>query len=332
MNKDRWGHPVAAHLLIALTLFAAVFSASAAFAQSGPVIDAGSAEAGLQMDAAALSPAPQRDATLPPASPLTRIQFYPWPPKQGQTVTVWLATASSVSLTLTFGGQPYPVFAEGRHAWALLPIPALALTGTQPLVVGSGTVSVTLPVPVAAGTFESSQVPAETSDPIMSQTAKVQAEVTRLAELWSHVRPSAWTPHSRFALPLAAEQWGQAVHTSPFGSRRIYGDGTSLTTHAGEDLAIAAGTPVFAPAAGVVALAEPLFVRGNAVVIDHGQGVFTGYWHLSAISVRAGEQITVGQKLGEVGSTGLSTGPHLHWELEVNGTAVDPLQCLAPQH
>jgi biotin carboxyl carrier protein len=327
---------VTLQVLVALALLLGIcFAPTIAHAQSGGVFEAaGGGIGGLQMDAAALSPAPAGDKALPAAGPLTSARFYPWPPKQGQTVAVWFSTAAPISLTLSFGGVPCPVFADGRHGWALLPIPPLTPTGTLSFVItgtqNSAFVSETLPVPVAAGTFEMSEVPAETSDPIMSQTGKVQAEVNQLTALWSRIRPSAWTPRSRFATPLAPAQWAQAIHTAPFGSRRIYGDSPAVTAHAGEDLAIAAGTPVVAPAAGVVVLAEPLWVRGNAVIIDHGQGVFTGYWHLSAIDVHAGDAVTAGQKVGEVGTTGLSTGPHLHWEMEVNGVAVDPLQWLVP--
>ncbi len=69
-----------------------------------------------------------------------------------------------------------------------------------------------------------------------------------------------------------------------------------------------------------------MFVRGNAVVLDHGNGVFTGYWHMSELDVKPGEAVETGQLLGKVGSTGLSTGAHLHWEMRVAGVAVDPLQ------
>jgi murein DD-endopeptidase MepM/ murein hydrolase activator NlpD len=62
------------------------------------------------------------------------------------------------------------------------------------------------------------------------------------------------------------------------------------------------------------------------VVLDHGSGVFTGYWHLQELAVRPGDRVEPGQLLGRVGSTGLSTGAHLHWELRVNGVPVDPLQ------
>jgi murein DD-endopeptidase MepM/ murein hydrolase activator NlpD len=185
--------------------------------------------------------------------------------------------------------------------------------------------SVTLSLPVQAGTFETSQVPAETSDPILSQGDKVKAEAGRLAAVFGGFSRSTWNPEVRFRSPLQ----GQPPHTSPYGSRRTYGDGGGLSVHEGEDLAADAGTPVYAPADATVVLAEPLFVRGNAVVLDHGEGVLTGYWHLQKFVVKVGDKIKAGQQIGEVGSTGLSTGPHLHWELHVNGIAVDPLQWLA---
>ena len=86
------------------------------------------------------------------------------------------------------------------------------------------------------------------------------------------------------------------------------------------------GAPIVAPAAGVVALTQPLPVRGNATLIDHGWGVYSGFWHQSEILVKVGDVVTPGQLIGRVGSTGRSTGPHLHWELWVGGAQVDPLQ------
>jgi murein DD-endopeptidase MepM/ murein hydrolase activator NlpD len=75
-----------------------------------------------------------------------------------------------------------------------------------------------------------------------------------------------------------------------------------------------------------VVLAEPLDVRGNAVILDHGLGVFTGFWHLSRIDVTVGQMVGRGEVVGLVGNTGLSTGPHLHWEMRVLGVPVDPFQ------
>jgi murein DD-endopeptidase MepM/ murein hydrolase activator NlpD len=77
-------------------------------------------------------------------------------------------------------------------------------------------------------------------------------------------------------------------------------------------------------------MAEPLSVRGNAVLLDHGWGVLTGYWHLSAIEVALGQEVEQGELIARIGSTGLSTGAHLHWEMWVSGTNVNPLQWLEP--
>ena len=156
----------------------------------------------------------------------------------------------------------------------------------------------------------------------MSNAAKVNAELTRMTRLFAGRTEGGWSPRSQFRSPLH----GEFRHTSPFGSRRTYGSDPSVSAHAGEDYSAAPGTPVYAPAGGRVVLAEQLFVRGNAVVLDHGNGVFTGYWHLSELAVKPGERVNAGQLLGKVGSTGLSTGAHLHWEMRVAGLAVDPLQ------
>jgi murein DD-endopeptidase MepM/ murein hydrolase activator NlpD len=73
-------------------------------------------------------------------------------------------------------------------------------------------------------------------------------------------------------------------------------------------------------------LAEPLQVRGKVVILDHGLGVFSGFWHLSQIDVEVGQVVGRGEKVGLVGSTGLSTGPHLHWEMRVHNVPVFPIQ------
>jgi murein DD-endopeptidase MepM/ murein hydrolase activator NlpD len=114
--------------------------------------------------------------------------------------------------------------------------------------------------------------------------------------------------------------------TSQFGTRRDYNNGALRTFHSGTDFGGGPGTPVVAPAAGVVVLAETLPVRGNATIIDHGWGVYTGYWHQMEIDVTVGQVVTPGQIIGTIGSSGRVTGPHLHWEMWVGGVQVDPLQ------
>jgi murein DD-endopeptidase MepM/ murein hydrolase activator NlpD len=81
-----------------------------------------------------------------------------------------------------------------------------------------------------------------------------------------------------------------------------------------------------AAAPGIVVLADALNVRGNATIIDHGWGVFTGYWHQAEQFVRVGDVVTTGQPIGTIGATGRVSGAHLHWELWVSGVPVDPMQ------
>ena len=115
--------------------------------------------------------------------------------------------------------------------------------------------------------------------------------------------------------------------TSEFGTRRSYG-GPVTSYHAGVDISGNTGDEVVASAAGVVALAEALHVRGNTVILDHGWGVLSGYFHLDSIAVQPSDVVAPGEPIGTVGATGLVTGSHLHWELRVGGIAVDPRQWL----
>jgi len=120
--------------------------------------------------------------------------------------------------------------------------------------------------------------------------------------------------------------------TSRYGTRRTYiGQGTDLKIdwwHTGLDFGGGTGLPITAPAAGKVVFASAWTVRGNTTIIDHGWGIYSGFWHQSRINVQAGDLVEQGQVIGEVGGTGRVTGPHLHWELWVNGVQVDPLDWL----
>ena len=253
---------------------------------------------------------------------LTRVQVWPWPPTQGDTLAVSVRAHDPVTFTLTFGGRPYTVHSAAGTGWSLVPIPPLIAPGYVPLLIGAGDQRFVLNIPVQDGRFDTYNIPAASAAPILSNAQKVTAETVRMTELFAGVTDGGWNPLHRFEPPLR----GEFRHTSPYGSRRTYGNDPAVSAHAGEDYGAPLGTPVYAPAAGQVVLAEMLFVRGNAVVLDHGNGVFTGYWHLSELGVQPDERVVRGQLLGKVGSTGLSTGAHLHWELRIAGMAVDPLQ------
>ena len=111
--------------------------------------------------------------------------------------------------------------------------------------------------------------------------------------------------------------------TSPFGKYREYNTGVRRH-HYGTDIANVTGTPVYASNRGIVTLAEGLHIYGNAVILNHGQGISTSYNHLDEIHVKAGERVEKGQRIGLMGATGQATGPHLHWGMVVKGVAVAP--------
>lgn len=115
--------------------------------------------------------------------------------------------------------------------------------------------------------------------------------------------------------------------SSPFGRYRSYSDG-ERSFHTGMDITNRRGTAVDASAAGEVLVAGWQHIFGNVVIVHHGQGVSTSYNHLQEVGVAIGDQVEAGQQLGRMGSTGQSTGPHLHWGLVVGGEAVDPQQWL----
>ncbi|MDV3468465.1 peptidoglycan DD-metalloendopeptidase family protein [Stenotrophomonas sp. C3(2023)] len=113
-----------------------------------------------------------------------------------------------------------------------------------------------------------------------------------------------------------------------FGNARVY-NGQPGAGHSGMDIAVPAGTPVKAPAAGVVTFANPdLYLTGGTVLLDHGFGISSNFLHLSRIDVKVGDRVEQGQVIAAVGATGRATGPHLHWGMNWFGTRIDPLLVL----
>jgi murein DD-endopeptidase MepM/ murein hydrolase activator NlpD len=114
--------------------------------------------------------------------------------------------------------------------------------------------------------------------------------------------------------------------TSPFGSTRLHNGKLTGDFHAGVDQRGAAGTPIHPITAGVVKIVQKWNLRGGTVAVDHGQGVKTIYLHMSAFQAKEGQQVTPADVIGYIGSTGRSTGPHVHWTIYVNTVPVNPGQ------
>lgn len=121
----------------------------------------------------------------------------------------------------------------------------------------------------------------------------------------------------------------EGVTTGVFGSRRTY-NGEERSWHRGRDFASPVGTPVHAPADGTVRLARRTFMSGNLIMLDHGGGMSTVYAHLSKMLVKPGDRVGAGDVIGKVGTTGRSTGPHLHWGAYWKSMPIDPILWVNP--
>lgn len=250
---------------------------------------------------------------------------------QGRTGRLYVTTSRPLELIGRWNSQPLHFTAldsDGLRQFAFIPVDALLDPGLYPLEVGYTTargVELILPrqMTVAAGPygFQDIVVSQDKADVLTPDVVVTERE--RVVAVWSQHNPQLFW-QERFRRPIGADY----PTTSPFGTRRNYSVADIGSFHAGQDFGAPEGTLIFAPAPGLVVLAEPLAVRGNAVIIDHGAGVLTGYWHMSEMKVAAGMEVAAGDVLGLVGNTGLSTGAHLHWELRIDGIAVDPMQFL----
>ena len=245
---------------------------------------------------------------------------------QGKTGVVWVTSLAPLPPTGAFQKRALTFIADGRDEngyrfFALLPTGALDKPGDKALILEQGPITTTLRITVQTGDYITQHIVLPPSKGGLLAPDKLKEERERVYAIWEKVSgPPRW--HAPFKFPIAEG----FPRTSPYGTRRSYNGGPVSSFHAGSDWGAPEGTPILAPAPGVVVLAEPLFVRGGAVIIDHGAGVYSNFWHMSQIDVEVGDEVDTGDQLGLVGTTGLSTGAHLHWEIRVNQLAVDPMQ------
>jgi murein DD-endopeptidase MepM/ murein hydrolase activator NlpD len=165
---------------------------------------------------------------------------------------------------------------------------------------------------------ESFSVPSEFDDLSADVLERVRLDQARFVRVFATSAPERlW--EGPFISPA------QADISSSFGYRRII-NGTPRTPHTGVDLRVPKGTEVLASNRGRIALVGDFFFSGNSLVIDHGGGLYTMYFHLSEFKVVEGDEVQKGEVIGLSGMTGRVSGPHLHWGARLNGARVDPFE------
>jgi murein DD-endopeptidase MepM/ murein hydrolase activator NlpD len=256
--------------------------------------------------------------------PKLTLDAKPKPVHQGHTWIMLIRTDEPASVEAQLGDKDLPIQQGNGYGWAVLGFGPTAPASTTPLVVrgrdqAGNETDLSDQVVVTTEDFVRDTVQVEpnlasllSGEIRTEEDKKLQANYQRVTE------PRLW--EGRFMMPVTGEI------ITEFGSVRSYNGGPVVGNHAGADIAAGQGRNVVAPARGKVVVIDKVQLRGNILTLDHGLGVYTTYAHLSEIDVQVGQVVAKGQALAKVGSTGLSTGPHLHWELWVNGQNVDPLE------
>lgn len=241
---------------------------------------------------------------------------------QGETLQISIVTSEPLTASGTFNGQPLHFFSDGDlRYFSFYGIHALAEPGAYPLEI--------ITTDNAGRTEHFEQLVLLSPGFYGHQTVYVAAEFLDddvIVQEDAYVTPILLntTPdrlwEGQFQYPI-----DEPCVNSLFGLRRTYNDGLLNFYHSGMDFAVCApNLNIYAPATGKVVLAEELIVRGNAILIDHGWGIVSGYWHLSEFNVSVGDIVQPGDLLGLIGNTGRSAGPHLHFEIIINGIPVNP--------
>ena len=261
--------------------------------------------------------------------PLVDVTLSDGPVVRGRTTVVEVETAEPTTCDVTYLGQTEPCYTDDQqHFYAFLGLSALMEPGsydvTLHLHADGLDVDASFPLEVKAGHYGFQFIdPPPRLNKLLD--ASLMSQESEYLAFWRLVR----LPERRWQFPLDFPLPRPASVSAGYGDRRSYG-GMVDGYHSGVDYRVWSGVPVLAPADGVVILTDTLEMRGNVVLINHGWGLVTGYWHLSKIDVNMGDEVKRGEPFAYVGNTGLSTGSHLHWEMWVNGVSVDAEQWLAP--
>lgn len=249
--------------------------------------------------------------------------------RQGDIVLVKVRVSGASSLTGEFHNNPV-FFSKTENDDSFTGIVGIDMTlspGTSYLSVngvdGENNITARIELDVKKRTYEVEKLslPGKMVELDKESEERAEREAKDLKSVWENVSGERFW-EGEFALPV------NGALVPNFGKKRVL-NGKEKSPHNGIDISAPEGREVVCPNNGRVVFSAEHFFGGKTLVIDHGQGLFTTYLHLSKMSVKEGDIITRGDVIGLVGKTGRSTGPHLHWSARLNKARVDPLKLLS---
>ena len=254
------------------------------------------------------------------------IATQPAPLVRGAVGLITVRSAGSDSVASLDGrAADEPLHLHRADAGGFTALIGVPIEGPDSLVVmlfpadaGGDSVAVTIPVSAGAYRSERLHVAEKYAKPDTAAQRRIGEEIAQARTISrdAHLTPRLWS--QTFTPPRPGRV------TSRFGTARVL-NGEVQSRHLGTDFAGAVGAPVRAANAGVVALVADFYLAGTVVYVDHGEGLVTGYFHLSRAEVSTGDTVARGQIIGRVGQSGRVTGPHLHWIARYGSITVDPM-------
>ena len=259
------------------------------------------------------------------------IEIKQLPLTQGETHVIHVTAENLAEIEGSVGNYGLRFFRDGETDdwYAMLGIDAMETVGLQQIRVSGSTnakehFELSQPIIIQAGIFTNEVVEGVDSSTLLEENQAVDTQTVKNLTQTSNVR--SWGTMMSYPVD-------EPCFVSGYGNRRTYNNGVFSNYHTGIDFGVctANNINIYAAANGTVLFAQELPIHGNFTVIDHGWGVYTSYSHQSQLLVTAGQEVNRGDLIGLIGNTGRSVGPHLHWEVIVNSTYVNPVTWLGTQ-
>lgn len=286
---------------------------------------AGAAQPQSQVDQATSQSGEQADGGVELPEPL--VYIIPSPASQGQTVLVLIEAPGAHAASLSWQGQAFSLLKSEERFLGFFGIDANAPVGPQSLGVAVwGPRGEQLLWQETVIEIESVEWTIDNIQIDGPNAALLEPAIRRADETARLPFQSSLTPQLHWLGVFDPPSDGQI--TALYGEQRSFNGGPIEEYHTGIDFGGETGSSVTAANSGIVSWAGRTRRRGNGIIVDHGAGVFTGYYHLSEVLQTAGEVVEQGDLIARMGATGLATGPHLHWEVVVRGITVNPLPWL----